>query len=305
MILLAGDIMLDILLLPELRAAEQATGILLRGGGSAANTATWVCELGAEATLAGCVGNDGIGSMLIRELEDSGVRTCVRRVAGAETGCVVVELSPEGERVMRSARGANQALAPEDITAAAAETQPDAVHVTGYALLGPHGLTLLDAAADIARGARAYLSFDPSSVGVIRRHGTDRLLATLADRGVTVLLPNADEALALAGCKSIDEAARTLSRAIPAVIVKDGSRGAVVAQQGEVATVMVTARPALDSTGAGDAFDAGVLVGLCRGESLQAACRLANHAAARAIAAHGGHPPRAESSGSPDHAGST
>lgn len=291
MILSIGDVMLDVMLLPSLQREEQSRGIAVRAGGSAANTAAWLAHLGVDSTFVGCTGDDPPGDMLAHELRAHGVRCAIRTVAGSESGAVAVEIGVGGERVMRSARGANEALAPDDILAAPT-TGVVAVHITGYALLGPAGFRLLHAAAEVAHDAGALLSFDPSSVGVIERLGADRLLMEVDRCTVGLLLPNRVEAESLTGEGDAVDAARSLAAAIPLVVVKAARAGAAFA--GVASFGKVPARPAeaIDSTGAGDAFDAGLLAALTTGQTLGAACRLANATAGHAITRLGGRPPR-------------
>lgn len=290
MILVAGDLMLDILLLSDLRASEQSRGILVRGGGSAANTAAWVAYLGAEVIFTGCVGDDAIGAMLIGELRTAGVRTAIRSVHGMETGAVVVEISPSGDRLMRSARGANEALSANDLLNLAA-SNVTVIHLTGYALLGPAGISLLDGAGRSVSQSDALLSFDPSSPGVIEQVGREHLLTAIASAGVGLLLPNSEEAEALTGAGSVTAAAGSLAQAVPTVIVKTGTGGAVYCAAGDTYSVPTAPLPAVDSTGAGDAFNAGILVARSRGLSIADSCRFAHSVAVQAIVRYGGRPP--------------
>ncbi len=96
MMLIAGDLLLDVLLLPELKHSEQPAGMLARSGGSAANTAAWMARLGSRVSFVGCVGDDGIGHILRQELIAEGVHAHIRTVHGIETGCVAVELDARG-----------------------------------------------------------------------------------------------------------------------------------------------------------------------------------------------------------------
>src|SRR5579884_2225628 len=98
MIAVIGDLLLDIFILSELQEAEQGEGIVLRGGGSAANTACWVAALGEPVTFVGCTGDDPRGIMLARELRDRGVTPWVRAIPRSETGAVAIEVSDSGER---------------------------------------------------------------------------------------------------------------------------------------------------------------------------------------------------------------
>jgi sugar/nucleoside kinase (ribokinase family) len=284
-----GDLMVDVFILPDLQAAEQGSGLVLRAGGSAANTAAWAVRAGGTAGLVACVGDDPAGHLLAVEVEKAGVLARPRIVPGADTGVVLVELSDAGERVMRSSRGANQALSPHDVLAAA-DLAPDVVHLSGYALLGPYGLDLLAAAAEMARSAGAWLSFDPSSVGVIERFGPGRLLNDMARANVDLLLPNEEEAVALSGAGDAESAACVLATSARRVAVKAGKSGAIWAKGTRSGALTSEETSVKDATGAGDAFNAGILVALQNGADLSAACRLANALGRQAVATIGGSP---------------
>jgi sugar/nucleoside kinase (ribokinase family) len=291
-ILVAGDLMLDIMVLSALRAEEQSRGILIRPGGSAGNTAAWAASLDVPVTFVGTVGPDEVGTMLRHELESHGVKTAIDTVHGFETGAVAVDVGDTGDRIMRSARGANEALSPAMLDAVHADDLR-IIHLTGYALLGPPpGFALLEAASRLARQKGALLSFDPSSRGVIDRIGVRRLLDAAHSCGVDVFLPNWEEAACLTDADSPRTAAADLSALFPRVFVKDGARGAAYGASGECHDVPITPLTALDTTGAGDAFNAGVLAGLHESRSPADACRLGHTIAARAIMRYGGRPPR-------------
>jgi sugar/nucleoside kinase (ribokinase family) len=290
MIAVAGDIMVDLFLLSQLREAEQGSGVLMRGGGSAANTAAWLAHFGVPVCFAGCVGADPIGDMLIREIEATGVRSRIRAVSGEETGAVAVEVGESGERVMRSSRGANQLLSPDDILGLIVE-QPHIVHLTGYSLLGPYGLSLLEAAHDMAERTGSRISFDPSSVGVINRIGVDVLASALVSAAVNVLLPNESEALALIpGTGDIWSALPRLGSLAPVVVLKMGGAGAAVVEGGRERVIKTTHVPPLDTTGAGDAFNAAVLAGIFQGQNLEVAIQTGHDIAGEVVRRYGGRP---------------
>jgi len=291
MIATVGDLMLDVFLLSDLQQEEQGRGIILRPGGSAANTAAWIVQLGISSAFVGCVGSDGPGRLLINDLEEYGIANRVRSVPGVETGAVAIEVRDDGERVMRSARGANQALSVDDINRLEA-MRPVIVHITGYALLGAAGPDLLSEVGRVARSVGAAVSFDPSSVGVIRRFGASLLLRTVRDAEVTLLLPNALEAHALAGRTTSEEAAQHLAEQTHTVVVKDGPRGAIYSSAGEVGRVSVEAVRPVDSTGAGDAFNAGVLAGRYLGEAWSTACARGHGCAHEVLGQYGARPQR-------------
>jgi sugar/nucleoside kinase (ribokinase family) len=227
--------------------------------------------------------------MLCRELEAVGVHVRVRHASNAETGSVAVEVGEDGERVMRSSRGANQALSPEDVMGLT-EAGASIVHLSGYALLGPYGMRLLATARQAADSTGARLSLDPSSVGVINRFGGPDFCRSLAQCGVDLLLPNEREAQALAPSKDIRATAQLLQRYVPVVIVKMGAVGALIVTDSGPAWCLTSSLDPVDTTGAGDAFNAGVLSALYRHESEPTACREGHRLASSAILKYGGRP---------------
>lgn len=289
MIACVGDIMVDIFLLSDLQRAEQGDGILLRGGGSAANTAAWLARTGAETVFIGRTGEDAAGAMLTQELAACGVIPCIRTVPEAETGAVLVRVDDDGtERVMRSSRGANTALSPDDLATADVPALT-CIHLTGYALLGPAGLDLLEAAARIAKARQALLSFDPSSPSVIERIGAATLLQAMNRCGVAILLPNAAEAAAMTG-KTVPAAAQALREYVPTVLIKAGANGAVFATASSSGAVPIRPARPIDPTGAGDAFDAGAIAALVAGKSVADACREGVMLASEVLVHYGGRP---------------
>jgi ribokinase len=131
------------------------------------------------------------------------------------------------------------------------------LHMSGYTLLddGPRPAGLAALAA--ARAAGCTVSVDPASTGPLAAAGVERWLADTD--GATLLLPNADEARLLTGCADPADAARALAGRYPAVAVSLGADGAVWATGSML--LHRPARPArvVDTTGAGDAFTAGLL----------------------------------------------
>jgi sugar/nucleoside kinase (ribokinase family) len=110
-----------------------------------------------------------------------------------------------------------------------------------------------------------------------------------AIQAVDIFAPNQLEALQLTGAASAEEALQTLSCLAPLVVVKCGPRGAL-AQSGErvVHAPGLAVAPVVDTTGAGDCFNAGFLYGLLRGDSLERCLRLGNICGGLSVTAAGG-----------------
>ncbi|HUQ77733.1 MAG TPA: carbohydrate kinase family protein [Patescibacteria group bacterium] len=260
-VVVLGDLMLDVVLMParHLDVGTDVPGrVMLRQGGSAANTARWLARLGASTTLVCAVGRDPEGRALVAALENDGVRLRAARVAGARTGRIGVIVAPGGERSFVADRGAGDRLAPADL--AASSFRVDLLHLPAYSLLGePLGLAGRRA-IELARSAGALISLDLSSVAPLLGGGRRAAISLVRDAAPDVLFATGLEARAIAGRRDI-EALRDLT---PLAVVKHGRAGATVhagTRQGpltfHVATTPIDAR---DTTGAGDAFDAGFLV---------------------------------------------
>jgi sugar/nucleoside kinase (ribokinase family) len=254
--------MLDVVLAP-VRPIETGTDVpgrvALVQGGSAANTARWLARLGARTSLICAVGRDAAGRALVDAVRSDGVTVRALRVPGARTGRIGVIVSPIGERSFVADRAAADRLAPEDLRPAWFG-RVDALHLPIYSLLGEPLGVAGRRAVDIARAAGAIVSVDLASIGPLLASGRRAARALIDDVRPDVLFATAAEAEALLGRYSVDG----LLDIAAVAVVKRGSRGAtVLAREGderlrfEVATAHVTAA---DTTGAGDAFDAGFLV---------------------------------------------
>ena len=296
-IVVVGDVMTDVLAVygsPVERGTDTDAQIELTGGGSAANTAAWLADLGVPVTLVGVVGTDPGGTARLDELRDAGVRCAVRRTREAPTGTVVV-LSRDGERTMLTDRGANATLSTVDIDSALAESA-DAVHLhlSGYVLLDERSRAAGRYALRAATERGLTTSVDAASAGPLRRMGGDAFLAWV--RGIDLLLANADEAMELPA---------ELAEQVRYAVIKRGAEGAVWTASAQP-RLEVPAEPAVvvDVTGAGDAFAAGLLAAWCGGAPPEDALRAGTRLGARAVSTPGARPvPLADLLVSVDHPG--
>lgn len=270
--LVLGDLTLDVVLSPEqaLARGTDVPGLVrFRQGGSAATAAAWLGRLGADVQLVCAVGRDGPGRALVESLRADHVVVRAARVAGRSTGRIGVLVEADGERSFVADRGAADRLAPADLRAAWFKAV-EVVHLPLYSLIGEPLGSAGREAVRLARDAGAAVSLDLASVGPLLAHGRPAGLALVRAVAPDVLLATASELSAL--LDSPNRAvlgARALAFA-PVVIVKRGGNGATVHLldgAGASITFDVATRPlpASDTTGAGDAFDAGFLVGFAEG----------------------------------------
>ena len=252
---MVGDLATDVVVLLDgdpAPGSDRPAAIRSRGGGAGANVAVHLARLGTPVTFAGCVGDDAAGTGLVAELAAAGVTPAVRTVPGAATGTIVSLVEPSGQRSMLADRGANLALEAADV-----QVPRGHLHLSGYTFFAPGPRAAALTALAAARAAGATVSVDPASAGPLAAHGVDRWLADT--EAATLVLPNADEARLLTGCADPAAAARALAGRHPVAVVTLGADGALWAAGDRL--VHRPAHPAtvVDTTGAGDAFTAGLL----------------------------------------------
>jgi sugar/nucleoside kinase (ribokinase family) len=271
-ILVVGDVMDDLVvrpLGPIVARSDTPAEMERHPGGSGANTAAWLGHLGAPVRFAGRVGLADLRRHA-SALERFGVEARLVGDPRASTGRIVVLTH---DRSMFTERGANLALSAEDLPDALLDGVAH-IHVSGYSLIeeAPRSAVL----GLVARAGLPW-SVDPASAAFVR--DTDFVRWTA---GAAVCFPNEDEAEVLGdGLLDVYEV----------VALKRGSRGARVLRRG-APPVDVPAAPveAIDPTGAGDAFAAGYLAALLRGEDDAGCAAAAVAAAAEAIRRPGARP---------------
>ncbi len=250
----------------------------LMPGGSAANVAVWARRLGAEAALVGLVGEDRLGGLMRAHLRDEGVGDLVRAVPGIETMRIGVVVRPDAEHAFVTDHSHPPRLTADDLPASLLDGA-DAVFVNGYAVFMAGSAAFAAALLAEARRRGVMVAFDPSSFSLIRAYGAARLLAEIGR--LDILLANRDEARALA--PGSPETALLDQASV--VVVKRGAEGATALHDGPPVSVAAEPIAVVDTTGAGDAFDAAFLVEYLAhrdlARALAVANRLGGHVASR------------------------
>jgi len=217
-------------------------------GGSAANFSVGVAKLGLRSGILACVGSDLDGEEAIDALRGEGVITeFIRRVDDTITGTVCVIVEGDGSRRMVAYRGANALL--------------ESVAGEGVEKVSPRMVQLCNVSRNVLKSVMRHcggwkVSVDPGgSVGELETDDLD---------GVSMVLLNEGECETLTG-EGWSDGARMLSKSVKMVVVKRGAKGAHMISAGMVYTLPAYGVDVQDTTGAGDAFDAGFVSAYCKG----------------------------------------
>lgn len=256
-------------------AGETVTGgVLTRAmGGKGANAAVAAARLGARTALVAAVGDDADGAAVRDDLAVHGVDASGVVTLDAPTGLATVLVDAGGENAIAVASGANLALDGAAVRSGLADVAgAETVVVADFEI----GDEALHAAADHCRAVGCRFVLDP---------GPARPMAPRVLAAATVATPNRGELAVLTGGAG---PSALLGAGVGAVAVTLGSDGSELHVDG-VAPVRVApfAVDARDSTGAGDAFAAGLAVALQRGRALPAAVRFGAACGALATRGHG------------------
>jgi ribokinase len=308
-VVVVGDLATDIMIRltgPPAVGSDRSAEIESTGGGAGANTAVWLAYGGVPVTLSARVGNDDAGRERVAELRQAGVEPAVAADPDARTASIAVLVTPDAERTMFTDRGAADRLCAEDVVAVVSRADVHHLHLSGYVLLGEGSRAAGLAALAAARRSGATISVDAASAAPLAAAGGEVFLEWIS--GADLLLANAAEAAVLARTTDPAKAAARLSgtsgpagggpvegalaHTVGAAVVKDGAGGAWWRGEGGASWVAAERTgPVVDSTGAGDAFAAGLLAAWLAGAGPGGALAAGARAARMTLSQPGARPP--------------
>jgi ribokinase len=250
-------------------------------GGKGANQAYAAAKLGRAGSTAmlGRIGDDDFGRQMIANLVTVGCGVDGVRMVAGPSGVALILIAESGQNSIVVVSGANDRFMPDDVA-----TDAQLLRGARFALLQlevPRPTTIAGAMAARAAGLEVILDPAPAPEQL-----PDQLL-----KFVDVLTPNETEAALLVGRKSADisvDEARTIaaelqSRGVRHVIIKLGAKGCLLLEAGTGTHVPAPFVKAVDSTGAGDIFNAAFAVAYSEGAARLDACQFAVHAAALSV----------------------
>ncbi len=250
-------------------------------GGKGANQAVAVARLGADVALIGKIGDDLFGAQYRAILKKEGVRSvAVKTVAGVPTGIAVIEVNGAGENHILIIPGANGRVDRKFIDSTRTELLRRDIFLLQLEIPIP---TVLHAVKLLKRHGKTVI-LDPAPA----RRIPDELIAM-----VDYITPNETELEILAGQRTKSSggmrraAEALLAKGAGTVIAKAGSRGAFIVAKDRFLHVPAYEVQVVDTTAAGDSFNAGFAVALAKEKSVEECVAFANAVAAVSVTAMG------------------
>lgn len=258
-------------------------------GGSAGNTVAGVGSFGGKAAYIGKVAPDTLGQVFTHDIRAAGVQfdTPVLKDA-AGTGRCLINVTEDGQRTMCTFLGAANQLEAADIDTALIGDSA-ITYLEGYLFDPAPARAAFEAAAAAAHAAGRKVAITLSDTFVVARWRAE--LLAFIEASADIVLANEGELGALFETEDFDAAAAQLASMVEVAAITRGAEGSVVISGDErVAVAAYPVEKVIDTTGAGDQYAAGFLLGLARGLTLEQSGQLGSLAASEVIAHWGPRP---------------
>ena len=260
-------------------------------GGSAANTAYWISQLGGEAGFIGKISNDDLGKQFQTSLKDSGLKDyTVFESEDNQTGLCAIFITPDGERTMNTYLGAGEYLSVEDLNIDAIK-EAKILYMEGYLWDKPASKSAFLHAAKVNKESGGLNSISLSDVFCVEMHRESFI--SFIENDIDYVFCNEDELNSLLQKNSIEESTKLFLEQFPKVeqlVCTLGSNGVLILESGNKHFFNASEAIVVDKTGAGDFFAAGYLYGLQKGLSVTESAEIANKSAAHVISEIGVRP---------------
>lgn len=252
-------------------------------GGSAANTIAGLADFGGKGAYAGKTGFDELGQFWLKDIRNLGVTIEVPQAVG-KTGACVILITEDAQRTMLTHLGLSATLGPDDISEAEI-CKSKYVYIEGYLYAGEQTKAAAMRAVELAKKNGVKIAFTVSDPFLINLHRD--LFWELIEGSVDLLFCNLDEARSLTGMVDPVDCAQKIHHHAADVALTLGADGSLLMHDGKTIPIEGVKAQAIDTTGAGDMYAAGLLYGITNGMTWRQAGHLASHAAARVVAQMG------------------
>ena len=269
-----GDAFVDLIVSIEgVRPGETYHRRISMFPGGLSNVAIEISRLGERVKFFGKVGDDPFGRYFKQALKENGVEDLTLVDPELPTGLCVCLVYGNGERAMIASRGANDNITVEDVRQRIDELKSSRIaYFSGYSLLKEGTKSSILFCMEKCRNAGVEIFFNPGAPNLIRED-----FSKVIKSYVDVLILNQDEATSL--CKSGD--LRSLNDLVELAVVTRGEEGCVLVKGREVIEMRTSKINTKNTTGAGDAFAAGFIVGRLRRLDDTECAKLGNQVASR------------------------
>lgn len=280
-----GDINVDLIVpdmnsLPSPGQEINVDNMTLNVGGGAAIFTLGLAKLGVKAAFNGIIGDDMCGKFILNELKSRSIDTSLIRISEQNKTGISIALTNENDRSFITYMGTNTEL---DINSVDNIQLAKHVHVTGY------------------RGSLNHKKYIEALKKIKQTDATISLDVGWDDTGewyegifeiisyVDIFFINEVEAINYSKCETAEKALKKLSQFCSNVVIKMGSKGSVSVRNGKVETAEAFKVKAIDTTGAGDSFNAGYVYAFLKGLDLKNCLICGNGCGALSVTALGGN----------------
>lgn len=265
----------------QLEVLNKLNGISLSrcAGGSAANTIMGIADFGGKAAYSGKTGQDEIGEFFLQDMRKYGVQIEVPPCKGLSGTCVIL-ITEDAQRTMLTNLGVSSQLSPADIDEAEI-ARSQYVYIEGYLFTGDSTKAAALRAIELAKKNGVKVAFtvsDPFLIDLFREE-----FWKLIEGPVDLLFCNLDEARSLTQLEDPIDCAQEIHHHAENVAMTLGADGSLLMHEKRAIPIEGVATQAIDTTGAGDMYAAGILYGITNGMTWQQAGHLASHAASRIV----------------------
>ena len=262
-------------------------------GGSAANTAFWISQLGGEVGFIGKISDDDLGKQFQTSLKDSGLKDLtVFETENNQTGLCAIFITPDGERTMNTYLGAGEYLSVDDLNEKSI-SNAKILYMEGYLWDKPSSKEAFLHAAKLNKESGGMNAISLSDVFCVDMHRDS--FKDFIKSDIDYVFCNEDELNSLFELNDINKSIEIFEETflgVKQLICTLGSDGVLIYVDGEKHTFSATEANVVDKTGAGDFFAGGYLFGLQKGLSINESAEIANRSAAHVISEIGVRPKR-------------
>ncbi|OBR65316.1 carbohydrate kinase [Paenibacillus oryzae] len=264
--------------------------MMMHVGGGAALFAISLAKLGVQVAFNGVLGNDSHGQYIRQRFAEYGIDTRMIGTSDTEQTGISIAFNPDSDRSFITYAGTNAELRVEKLNLSEI-AQGRHVHVTGYKGRRNH-----EQYVALAKGLKEKGLTLSCDVGWDESGEWDKSVFELMSY-FDVFLMNETEALHYTRMDNVEESIKLMGSLARNIVVKLGGEGAISMKEGILTRLPAYTVEAVDTTGAGDSFNAGYLYGFLQGLDAAECLRYGNACGAMSVSAFGG------STGTPDLAG--